>query len=188
MSDLLKLVKFCLNDKDFYLSKSKKKSIKRYFVDDYGSDAIRCDIDFDSIQPTIKNKYILDLKSKMYQSIRKTFDLSKRLSPESCLEINFEDQPPINIFDAFKVNESKPFDAKFTIDKKFPFFKKEIEYTFNYVANFVVKKYYISCGSIKEEITHEQFLELVKLFEDNKKILREEADREKISKRLSNYQ
>ena len=194
-SKLSQLVYACLNNSIFY--GNGKESIE------YTGQKYLCS----------NNIYIKDITnektnfSMMYLPLRKNIlDEFYKIKPDGkyeykvqsgivigCigLKIKFDTDPEINISVINETTCKRNEELLIKIVKPrrlLPFLETKKSYKVNYDEYINTYKYVISSGIISEEITEEEFNNIIKLYKDSLERLSIEADTKKIEERLIQYQ
>lgn len=186
MGQLLTLATHCINDVKFY-GAQKTPWILTDLVT-LPNHKMSVDLDYDSITPMVTDKYTFERKVwHMYQYGGNSLGpgLSKRLT------IHFNDEPPIKIFKTHVIkSKSEDVGSLDLVDKKWKlnWFNKISTHGFTCQITIYMYVYTIQCGTITEDITEEQYNNLIDTYEKNKFRLKQEADQAKIDSRLKQYQ
>ena len=177
-----------------YNTSSVDKVLKICFIDYFNTDQLielknqGDDDDYD--------RYYNENKIYTYEFNKKVWELYRigdnSLAPSLCksLIINFNDEPPMSL-NRFHLVESDEhvIGSLDVVDNKWElnFLNKPTTHTFKCRLLTYKLEYRITCGTISEVITEEEYNNLIDTYENNNLRLRKESDQAKINERLKDY-
>ena len=213
---LVKLAKICINNKYFYntrssiLFKSIESKIKSYECDKLVKSHTQpfYTIDGQLVDCRYYNSFTRVLgidgscdETTFFNFVCEFYKNEDTYERSGEMVINFEDQPPLRLYTkeenkTCKVIQTKEIDtfiekyvksflfgivlgSKMVKDKPVKVEGREYEYTY---------KFYISSGSIVEELTKEEYNELIDLYTTTEREMKRKADESKILERISKYE
>lgn len=207
---LLRLINACLENKNFYDKYTseflKQKVDQRNSIDLFGSKCYRKHvIDFrqdESVTKSFNMSYAqYDEIFKINENLYKT----KEKENNECIktagfQVNFNDMPPIlvyaNLIDVevenkhININDVESFPIKNFWGKIIRVEERKTGYSVKFLLRVTkeLPKFEITSGSIKVEITEDEFNALIEKYKSNKEKFEKEIDEQVIEERLKYYE